>query len=186
MSESINPFGLLNKLASIVNQCALPLPERSIQDDSWQGIAFQLEDATMLIDMNNITEVSPQPAVTRLPGVKRWVRGIANVRGEVLTLVDLHEFFELRGGTNPASNHVIAIVKGDTRLGVIVDRVIGMRQIESKKVRKERSEECPESMKDCVSGAVYMDESWMDIFDPEKLINNKKFLNLSTLLGDQN
>lgn len=181
MSDSINPFELLKTLSKRVEDNALPVPERSNRDDSWQAVAFQLEDAVMLINMGDVSEVSPQPPVTRLPGVQRWVRGIANVRGEVLTVVDLHELFELSGSRNPTFNRVIAIERGETRLGVIVDRIIGMRQIATQQVRPEPSEECPESMKPCVSGAVLIDDNWIDIFDPEKLITNEKFLNVSTL-----
>ena len=181
MSDSKNPFELLRVLAQRIDDMALPIPERSRQDDSWQAVAFQLDDATMLINMNAVQEVSPQPPVTRLPGVKRWVLGIANVRGEVLTIVDLHEFFELSGNRNPALNRVIAIAQGETRLGVVVDRIIGMRQVAIQQVRQEPSEGCPETMKSCVAGAVLIDDNWMDIFDPSKFITNEKFLNVSTL-----
>lgn len=181
MNDSVNAFELLSALSQRVDDKALPLPERSSQDDSIQAVAFQLDNATMLIDMASVAEVSPQPPVTRLPGVQRWVRGIANVRGQVLTVVDLHEFFELSGARNPAFNRVIAIEKGETRLGVIVDRIIGMRQITIKQIRPEPSQDCPDSMKSCVSGAVLIDNDWMDVFDPEKLINNENFLNVSIL-----
>lgn len=181
MSNSIHPFEQLNQLAQRVEEMAATLPERSSKDDAWQAVAFQLDEAIMLINMNSVSEVSPQPPVTRLPGVKRWVRGIANVRGEVLTVVDLHEFFELAGNRNPAFNRVIAIEKGEIRLGMVVDRIIGMRQIAAQEFREEPSEECPEAMKPCVSGAVLIDNSWMDIFDPEKLVSNENFLNVSTL-----
>lgn len=177
----MNPFEQLQSLAQRVDSQALPLPERSSTDDSWQAVAFQLDDATMLINMNAVAEVSPQPPVTRLPGVQRWVRGIANVRGEVLTIVDLHEFFELGGTRNPAFNRIISIAQGDTRLGVVVDRIIGMRQVATQQIREEPSEECPNSMKSCVSGAVMIDGNWLDIFDPKKLITNDNFLNVSTL-----
>lgn len=181
MARLIHPFEQLKQLAQRVRDQAVPLPEKSGKDNSWQAIAFQLNDATMLIDMNSVSEVSPQPPVTRLPGVKRWVLGISNVRGEVLAIIDLHELFELGGARNPHLNRVIAIEKGDTRLGMVVDRVIGMRQVSAQDIRSQASDECPESMKVCVSGSVLIDDQWMDIFDPEKLVKNEHFLSVSTL-----
>ena len=181
MARPIHPFEQLKQLAQRVKDHAAPLPETSDKDNAWQAIAFQLNDATMLIDMNAVSEVSPQPPVTKLPGVKRWVLGISNVRGEVLAIVDLHELFELGGTRTPHLNRVIAIEKGDTRLGMVVDRVIGMRQIGSQDMRDHASEECPEAMKTCVTGSVFIDDQWMDIFDPGKLIKHENFLNVSTL-----
>lgn len=181
MARQIRPFEQLKQLAQRVRDRAEPLPEKTGKENSWQAIAFQLDGATMLIDMNSVSEVSPQPPVTRLPGVKRWVLGISNVRGEILAIVDLHEFFELGGTRSPHQNRVIAIEKGDTRLGMVVDRVIGMRQISAQDILSQASGECPEPMKVCVSGSVLIDNQWMDIFDPEKLINNENFLSVSTL-----
>jgi twitching motility protein PilI len=181
MTRPIHPFEQLKQLAQRVRDQAAPLPERSGKDNSWQAIAFQLNEATMLIDMNAVSEVSPQPPVTKLPGVKRWVLGISNVRGEVLAIVDLHELFELGGSRTPHLNRVIAIEEGDTRLGMVVDRVIGMRQVSAQEMREQTSEECPESLKTCISGSVLIDGQWMDIFDPEKLVKNENFLSVSTL-----
>lgn len=181
MGRPIHPFEQLRQLAQRVKDQAAPLPEKSGKDNTWQAIAFRLNDATMLIDMNAVSEVSPQPPVTRLPGVKRWVLGISNVRGEVLAIVDLHELFELGGIRTPHLNRVIAIEEGDTRLGMVVDRVIGMRQVDSQGMRDQASEDCPEAMKACVTGSVFIDDQWMDIFDPDKLIKHENFLNVSTL-----
>lgn len=181
MARQIHPFEQLKQLAQRVRDQAVPLPEKTGKDNSWQAIAFHLDDATLLIDMNSVSEVSPQPPVTRLPGVKRWVLGISNVRGEVLAIVDLHEFFELGGTRNPQQNRIIAIERGDIRLGMVVDRVIGMRQVSTQDIRSQASDKCPEPMKLCVSGSVLIDNQWMDIFDPEKLINNENFLSVSTL-----
>ena len=140
-----------------------------------------LDEQTMLINMAHVAEVSPQPPVTRLPGVQRWVKGIANVRGEVLTIVDLHEFFHLESPRNPALCRVIAIERGETRLGILVDRIVGMRQIATQNIDETSSESCPEKIKACVSGSVQFDENWMDIFDTEKLVTHEQFLNVSTL-----
>ena len=181
MPDSINPFALLKLLSQRVAERASPILKRSHRDDFWQAVAFQLADAAMLINMNAVTEVFPQPPVTRLPGVKHWVRGIANVRGEVLAIVDLHELFELGGSRNPTFNRVISIAQGDTHLGVVVDRIIGMRLVTTQQIQQEASGECPESMKPCVSGAVLIDGHWMDIFDPKKLITSENFSNVSTL-----
>lgn len=179
--NSSNPFELVKELEQRVNSHALPLSKNTGQDNSWQAIAFMLDEQTMLINMSDVAEVSPQPPVTRLPGVQRWVKGIANVRGEVLTVVDLHEFFHLDTPRNPALSRVIAIERGDTRLGILVDRIVGMRQIGSQKTKYAPSDSCPEKIKNCVSGSVEFEENWMDIFDTEKLVTHEQFLNVSTL-----
>ncbi len=168
-------------MADRVAQKAPPLPEISTTDDSWRAVAFQVGGIPLLIKMNSVTEVSHPPPVTRLPRVKRWVRGIANVRGEILAVVDLREFFDLTGAITPAHSRVIAVEKGETRLGMVVDRIVGMRQIRSRQVGEHSSDRCPESLKTCVSGSAEMDGIRVDIFDPEKLITHKNFSQVATL-----
>ena len=178
--DSQNPIHQLIALEQRLNSAA-PMPLRTTESDAWQAIAFELEGSTFLIDMRDVSEVSAQPAVTRLPGVQKWIKGIANVRGEVLTIVDLHEYFSLTGGRNPALNRVIAIQRGDTRLGVVVDRVIGMRQVLSQGLNDQISESCPAKLRDYISGSIEIDGERMDVFDPEKLVRNENFLNVSIL-----
>ena len=67
MARAIHPFEQLKQLAQRVKDHAAPLPEKSSKDNTWQAIAFRLNEATMLIDMNAVSEVSPQPPVTSTP-----------------------------------------------------------------------------------------------------------------------
>lgn len=176
-----NPFELIKALEQRVESMALPVSMNTSADDSWQAIAFMLDKQTMLINMADVAEVSPQPPVTRLPGVQRWVKGIANVRGEVITIVDLHEFFHLETPRNPSLCRVIAIERGETRLGILVDRIVGMRQISTQKRQESSSENCPEKITSCVSGSIEFDANWIDVFDTEKLVTHEQFLDVSTL-----
>lgn len=67
-----------------------------------------------------IREIVPARAVTRLPGSPEWVLGLLNLRGTVLTVVDLATRLGLRAGD--AASIVVLDVEART-LGVRVDRV---------------------------------------------------------------
>ena len=181
MANSIHPFELLKSLVERINSQAVALPKRSNSDDAWQAVAFQLGADSLLINMNCVLEVSHQLPITPLPGVSPWIRGIANVRGEILTLIDLQALFQLDRVQNSTSKRVIAIEQGTTRLGILVDGIIGTRQVTAEQMRNTPSEDSHQAIKPCVSGAALVDDNWMGIFDPNKLVTNNHFLNLSTL-----
>lgn len=181
MNTGLSPFKTLFGLAQRVVDSAAPMPDRSASADTWQAIAFEFMNSTFVVPMRDVTEVLPVPNVTRLPGVQKWVRGIANVRGEILALVDLNDFVGAGRVTNPVLSRVVAIQIGDMGFGVVVDRVIGMRQVNQANIQSGAAETCPTEMKEYVSGAVQLDDQDVHLFDPLKLVKSDTFVNVSTL-----
>ena len=61
--------------------------------DDWVGIGFRLGTEQFVAGRGEVREVLPVPEqITRIPGAKPWLRGIANVRGQLLTVADLRSF----------------------------------------------------------------------------------------------
>ena len=88
----------------------------------------------------DVREVLPIPEqVTRVPGAKPWLRGIANLRGQLLTVVDLKSFL---GAGAPAADRqarVLVVASREVPTGLIVDEVIGFRRFSSADYRNETS-----------------------------------------------
>ncbi|MBC6428797.1 MAG: chemotaxis protein CheW [Cellvibrionales bacterium] len=175
MSETAAPFDLLQQLAERVHTDALPLPERAQADDSWRALACELGQSALLVAMESVAEVTHPPATTRLPGVKPWVRGIANVQGEILAVVDLHRFFALPDAPNPRTVRMLVITQGEVRMGLLVDRVLGIRQVATHQVRDQTTESGAAALAPCLAGAALVENTWTDIFDPARLIASPAF-----------
>jgi twitching motility protein PilI len=82
--------------------------------------------------------VLPVPEqVTRVPGAKPWLRGIANLRGQLLTVVDLKAF--LGGGSAGAERQarILIVASREVPTGLIVDEVVGFRRFGSTDFRDE-------------------------------------------------
>jgi purine-binding chemotaxis protein CheW len=71
-------------------------------------------------ELTAIREIVPARAVTRLPGSPTWVLGLLNLRGMVVTVVDLAARLGLAAG---AGVSVVVLDVEERRLGVRVDRV---------------------------------------------------------------
>lgn len=181
MNDGLSPFATLQQIAQRVVDSAAPLPDRSGSQDSWQAIAFEFMNETFVVPMKDVKEVLPTPSTTRLPGVQKWVKGIANVRGEILALVDLNDFVAAGRVSNPTLSRIVAVEIDEIRFGVVVDRVIGMRQVNQAQVQTGATASCPPEMTDYVSGAVKLDDQEVNLFDPLKLVKSDTFENVSTL-----
>lgn len=73
-----------------------------------------------------VREIIPSRATTRMPGADAWVLGLLNLRGTVLTVVDLTVRFG--GTTGPGANIVVLDVEGRA-FGVQVERVFAVTDV---------------------------------------------------------
>jgi purine-binding chemotaxis protein CheW len=76
-----------------------------------------------------VREVYPLESLTPLPCTPAFVRGIVNIRGEMLSVVDLKRFFDLPEKGLTDLNKVIVLESPDMRFGVLADAIVGVRRI---------------------------------------------------------
>ncbi|WP_267397450.1 MULTISPECIES: chemotaxis protein CheW [unclassified Sphingomonas] len=88
-----------------------------------QLITFQIGDQILGVDIMAIREIRAWSPATPLPNVPAHVRGVVNLRGVVLPVLDLSHRLGW-GSTDPSARHVIIVVRvGDQLQGLIVDAV---------------------------------------------------------------
>ena len=125
---SPNPFELLRELDRLGRQHRPDLPEDEELSESWFGIGFRLGGRRYVVAMGEVTEILTCPATCRVPNARHWVRGVANVRGNLLPVVDLSGYLD-RGGVNLTRlSRVLVIPLHDVMTGLLVDEVLGMRR----------------------------------------------------------
>src|SRR5690606_28167887 len=91
------PFELLREMERLARVALSGQGRGSAAEREWVGVAFRLSSENFLVAREETREVLGFPSVvTRVPGAKAWIRGIANVRGQLLPVVDLRAF--LGGG----------------------------------------------------------------------------------------
>ena len=92
-------------------------------------LEFLLSYETYAIEISWVAEAYPLRELTPLPGTPLFVLGIINVRGRILSVIDIRVFFDLpqKGLTN--LNKVIILQDGEMEFGILVDEIIGTRSI---------------------------------------------------------
>ena len=87
------PFQILLEIDQRCRVLAAGLPSQQAAVQSWSGIGFRMGERFFVAPMGEVGEVLHEPRYTLLPGVKSWVKGVANVRGRLLPIMDLCGFF---------------------------------------------------------------------------------------------
>ncbi len=114
--------------------------------------------------MAAVREIIPSRPVTRLPGAPAWVLGLLNLRGRVLTVVDLANRLGLGPG---AAQSVIVLESGTRSLGVRVDAVESVALAEDARVEPVDGARSAEGL---VVGMVRLRDGTALLMDAEMII----------------
>ncbi|MDH3355178.1 MAG: chemotaxis protein CheW, partial [Chromatiales bacterium] len=88
-AKQLTPIDLLTDLALRAQKNAEALPQKIDIKKTWQGLGFRIGAVTLITPLEQVSEILTEIQLTEIPGVKSWVKGIANVRGNLLPIVDL-------------------------------------------------------------------------------------------------
>lgn len=123
------PFELLKELEKRSRTVAAANVTESETGKEWVGVAFRMGGETFLVAREETREVLGYPtAVTRIPGAKSWVKGLANVRGQLLPMLDLRQFLGSGATSSGRNTRVIVVNHRDIPAGLMVDEVLGFRR----------------------------------------------------------
>ena len=111
--------------ATFRNAAQLPLKESA--QPEWQGIGFQIGGMRLVSPMGEVNEILKVPKITALPGVKGWLLGIANVRGRLMPIVDLHEYLNMTPTLPMAQWRVLIVENDDLIAGLVVEQSLGIQ-----------------------------------------------------------
>ena len=92
-------------------------------------IEFRLASETYGIESAFIRETYPLKDLTPLPGVPPFVLGIINVRGQILSVIDLKKFFNLSANGLGQLNKLIILRNEQMEFGILADDILGARSI---------------------------------------------------------
>jgi len=95
-----------------------------------QYIKFFLNNIVLCIPLTNALEIGRQPAITPLPSLPHWVFGVSNIRGEIISMVDLKGFFEIPSRPIQSGRRFIIACHQNMKVGLLVDRIAGILSLD--------------------------------------------------------
>ncbi|MFW9996463.1 MAG: chemotaxis protein CheW [Candidatus Odinarchaeota archaeon] len=106
--------------------------------DDLKVITFSLGDSVFGVDVTQVSEVYTTKQVTSVPKAPEHVVGVANLRGQIITIIDLKSRLDL-GHTeidfeNPVEQNILIVEIGDKKLGMSVDDVASVLTIPLSKI----------------------------------------------------
>lgn len=147
-----------------------------MRSGEWAGVAFRIGDSQMTCGIDRVHEFIPPPPVTRVPGTKNWILGLANVRGDLVTVIDLACYLTGNRSEVSARTRLLAASLRGRPVGLMVDEVFGQRNFLA--ASAEESSSAGSGIADNYVGRQFRSgkETWSEL-DLDTLFNTPEFLN---------
>ena len=142
----------------------------------WVGVGFRIGEEQFVASRDQVREVLMLPdEMTRVPGAKRWMLGIANLRGHLLPLVDVKLLLGSGRTTLRRTTRVISVNHREVPAGIVVDEVLGFRRF----MDHEFTDTWPEPVVRCdrfLTGAYRRAEDTWPVFNLFGFVESNLFL----------
>lgn len=122
-----DPAAILKRLEDSCLSSATAVSQDTLFENAWSGVAFRVGEHHLLAHLGEVVETLPYPSLTIVPNTCAWLRGIANIRGKLLPVVDLDRYLN---GVNTDVNDRTRVLVLDCRgvySGLVVNEVFGLR-----------------------------------------------------------
>ena len=124
---SATPFEALAEYERRSLAHAAGAPEQIEAPGLWRGIGFRIGERHFVSSIAEVNEILTLPSLTLVPGAKSWLLGIANVRGNLVPVIDLREFTGGGRTTTSDTTRVLIVRQHGGSAGLLVDEVLGQR-----------------------------------------------------------
>lgn len=177
MSDLQTPFQILLGIDQRCRACAAGLPSQQEMQQTWSGIGFRMGERCFVAPMGEVSEVLHEPRFTLLPGVKSWVKGVANVRGRLLPVMDLCGFFGNELSPLRKLRRLLVVDHHEIFAGLTVDEVFGMQHFPVDAF----SEQMPPleaKIQPFIHGVFQREQAWL-VFSPHALAQHQEFIEVA-------
>lgn len=137
--------------------------------DTKQFIVFRLGDEQYGIESLKITTIDRMKTITRVPKTPDYIKGVINLRGDIIPVMDLRARFNLPSREETEETRIIILKLEETSIGVIVDQVLQTIQLGNEAIES-ASSLINNSDSDFILGIGKVDGSIVTLLNFEKLV----------------
>lgn len=133
-----------------------------------QVVVFKLKDEQFAVETSKVQNISESMTVTKVPKAPAYVKGLINLRGSVLSLLDINLLLDI--GENEAAQQSTIILKlEDDIIGISVDEVDEVLEADESALEKVTDEKSKEYIK----GVINFKDRIVTLIDINKLLENR-------------
>ena len=139
-----------------------------------QYILLALEKTLFALPLSGALEIGRRPDITPLPNLPNWVLGISNIRGEIISFINLKSFFGISSTGSKVGRRFLIIHNQGMKVGIIVDRIMGIIALDQIDSDLQNSPYREGEIANYILGAAVSEENLTSILDIDKLLSSPR------------
>jgi len=152
--------------------------------ESLQLIIFNLGGEEYALPIDHVKEIVITPGIAKIPQTPDYIKGVANIRGTIIAMMDLEEKFNLEPDENLdalMNKYTLVIESEDYNVGILVRQVPSTLSVLKAKIDKSSGIMQYSSLdQDCIAGIVKSEDRMIILIDILRMIESEQ-LNFNNL-----
>lgn len=145
-----------------------------------QLIVFNLGDEEFGADIAQVREIIRTGPITPIPDSPDFIKGVINVRGEIVVTIDLKARFFLPANKEVECKHIVIAEQEKNLFGLMVDEVAEVLRIPETDI-KEPPELVTKIHKEYVSGVITLENRLIILLDLTKVLSEEELARLAEI-----
>ena len=135
-----------------------------------QVVAFKLRNEEYGFSILNVQEIKGLTDITRVPFAPEFIKGVINLRGSVLPVIDLKKRLGLEDTPYTANTRIVIVQYDEVAVGMLVDAVTEVRTINADDIDTSRTVTGNDSNSKFISGIGKVDDRLIIQLNLSKII----------------
>lgn len=133
-------------------------------------IIFRLKDELYGVPVEQVVSIERWEAVTRVPNAPSFIKGIINLRGEILPVIDLQQRFGLGVSNQTEESRLVIVQDEEIKIGLIVDEAKDVIDLNSETI--DPSPETASGQGTYILGVAKHEENLLILLNMEKVLRD--------------
>lgn len=146
-------------------------------DEISKVIVFDLKGQQYGVDIKQIRSIEKLQNITTVPNTSKFIKGVINLRGEVIAIIDLRERLHIDVADITEETRVLIVNMDEVQVGLIVDAATEVLDIDPATI-----DPAPKVVGDVditfVNGVAKLDERLLILLDLERVLNFKEIVEI--------
>jgi len=134
-----------------------------------KAIAFYLGTNEYLISVDNVTAIERMLHITRIPNIEPYIKGVINLRGIIIPIIDLKERFGLGSYQETEQTRIIIVTYEQIEVGFIVDAANDVLNVNPENI-SEHPEIVGEVAPEFIDGIMKLDQRLLILLNLSKVL----------------